>query len=160
MLSIIAAIAENGVIGHENTIPWRIPEDLKRFKEATIGKTVLMGRKTWESLPEKYRPLPGRTNVVITRQKDYRLPYGVRCFANIEEALRLCANEEVMVIGGAEIYRQTLPFADTLLITRITQQVAGDTFFPDIDPTVWQETEREEYHGYAFLTYKRLEQIL
>lgn len=153
MISLIAAIAENNVIGHGNTIPWRVPEDMKRFKEATMGKTVLMGRKTWESLPEKFRPLPGRKNVVVTRQENFSFPEGVFHFARLEDALRACADEEVMVIGGAEIYRQTLQLASCLLITRIHQTVAGDAFFPEIDPAVWQETQREEYDGYAFVTY-------
>ncbi len=155
MLTLIAAIAENNVIGHGNTLPWHIPEDLKRFKDATMGKTVLMGRKTWESLPNKSRPLPGRKNVVITRQENYPLPDGVRRFANIEDALNACANEDVFVIGGAEIYRQTLSLADLLIITHIAQTVPGDAFFPEIDPVFWQETQREVYNGYAFMTYER-----
>lgn len=155
MLSIIAALAHNNVIGHGNTIPWRIPEDMKRFKEATVGKTVLMGRKTWESLPEKFRPLPGRKNVVITRQENFSFPAGVFHFANMEDALRACADEDAMVIGGAEIYRQTMPLADALLITRVDQDVPGDAFFPEIDPAVWKETQREEYNGYSFVKYAR-----
>ncbi len=156
MLTLIAAIADNNVIGHENTIPWRIPEDMRRFKEATTGKTVLMGRKTWESLPEKYRPLPGRKNVVVTRQKNFLFPDGVFHFTSIEDALRACANEDVMVIGGAEIYRQTMPLADALIITRVHQTVEGDVFFPEIDPQTWKESLREEHNGFTFIEYVRI----
>src|SRR3990167_8903662 len=112
-ITLIAAISKNNVIGTEGRLPWHIPEDMKHFKTLTMGKVVLMGRKTWESIPEKFRPLPGRTNVIITRQPDYPVPTGVQTFQSTDDALK----NDVMVIGGAEIYRQTIDRADRLEIT-------------------------------------------
>lgn len=153
MISLIAAIAQNNCIGKNNTLPWHIPEDFKHFKTVTKGHPVLMGRKTWESLPEKSRPLPNRKNIVITRQTDYVVPEGVERFHTVEEAVAAHPNEEIMVIGGAEIYRQTIGIADTLYITHVNQTVDGDAFFPEINRTVWQEKEREDHEGFSFVTY-------
>lgn len=155
-LSLIAAIAENNCIGKNNTLPWHIPEDLKHFKEVTRGKTVLMGRKTWESLPERFRPLPDRLNIVITRQSPYTVPAGVEVYASPEEAVAARPLEEIMVIGGAEMYRQTIDQADTLYITHVKQSVEGDAFFPVIDPAVWKEAECEDHDGFSFVTYKHV----
>ncbi len=154
MLSLIAGISQNNCIGHNGQLPWHIPEDLKHFREVTAGKTVLMGRKTWESLPEKFRPLPNRTNLIITRQTDYSVPAGVEIYTTIEEAVTKHP-EEVIVIGGAEIYKQTIDQADRLYITHINQTVTGDAFFPEIDLNVWKEIEREDHEGYSFVTYKK-----
>lgn len=154
-LALIAAVAKNRCIGKTNQIPWYIPEDLKRFKALTMGKIVMMGRKTWESLPERFRPLPGRTNIVITRQTDYALPEGVERFGTIEDALRQHAGEEIFVIGGGELYRETIPLAHRLYITQVDQTVDGDVFFPKIDPEVWQEMEREDHQGFSFVIYER-----
>ena len=156
MLSLIAAIAENNCIGKNNSLPWHIPEDLKHFKEITSGKIVLMGRKTWESIPEKFRPLPKRTNIVITRQKDFSVPAGVEVYQEIEPALAAHPDEEIVVIGGAEIYRQTVDWADRLYITEVDQTVDGDAFFPEIAPTLWKEVEREKYDGFSFVNYQRI----
>ena len=155
MASIIAAIAENGCIGKDGTLPWHLPEDLKRFKELTMGHPVIMGRKTWESLPERFRPLPGRTNVVVTRQADYPLPEGVERVASIEDALAEHA-EDAFIIGGAQLYRDAMPLVDTLHITHVHATVDGDAFFPDIDAAVWRETEKEPREGFDFVTYHRI----
>ncbi len=153
MLSLIAGISQNNCIGLNGQLPWHIPEDLKHFREVTAGKIVLMGRKTWESLPEKFRPLPNRINIIITRQADYPAPTGVEIFATIDEAVATHPDEEIMVIGGAEIYKQTIDRADRLYITHVNQTVDGDAFFPAIDLNIWQETQREDHNGYSFVTY-------
>ena len=154
-ISLIAAISKNYVIGKNNDLPWHIPEDLKHFRDVTRGKTVLMGRKTWESIPEKFRPLPKRVNIVVTRNKEYQVPESVVLFNNIEEALASRSNEEVMVIGGGGIYAQTIKKADMLYITHVDMEVEGDVLFPQIDLSVWKETEREDHDGFSFVTYKR-----
>lgn len=154
-LSLIAAIAENNCIGKSGGLPWYLPEDLAHFKKLTSGKTVLMGRKTWESLPEKFRPLPKRTNIVITRQTDYVVPPDVEIYSTIDEAIARHQNEEIMVIGGAEIYKQTIDKADTLYITHIHKIIDGDAFFPEIDKNVWREVEREDHEEFGFVTYTR-----
>lgn len=167
MLSIVAAVSENGVIGNKGTLPWHLPEDMKRFKALTMGKIVLMGRKTWESLPEKFRPLPGRKNVVLTRQTTLTPALSLRgrargddespveTYTTIDEALAAHRGEDIMVIGGAEIYRQTIDKADTLYITEVHQQAEGDAYFPKIDPAKWQETAREDHGEISFVVYKR-----
>ncbi len=155
-ISLIAAIATNNCIGQHGKLPWHLPEDLKHFKELTTGKIVLMGRKTWESIPEKFRPLPNRKNLVITRQADFVVPAGVEVFSEIGVVIQKYGNSEIMVIGGAEIYEQTIALADTLYITHVHQTVVGGTaFFPTIDPTIWKETERKDEFGLSFITYQR-----
>ncbi len=154
-LSLIAAIAENNCIGKSGGLPWYLPEDLAHFKKVTSGKTVLMGRKTWESLPEKFRPLPNRKNIVITRQSDYPVPADVECYGTIDEALTSHKDETIMVIGGAEIYKQTIDQANTLFITHIHKIIDGDAFFPEIKKNLWQETEREDRDGFSFVTYTK-----
>lgn len=155
MLSLIAGISQNNCIGKNGQLPWHIPEDLKHFREVTAGKIVLMGRKTWESLPEKFRPLPNRINIIITRQADYSTPTGVEIFDTIDEAMSAHREQEIIVIGGAEIYQQTIAHADRLYITHINQTVDGDAFFPTIDTTIWHETERLDHDGYSFVTYEK-----
>ena len=155
-ITIIAAVAENGCIVKDGKLPWHLPEDLKHFKEVTTGNTVIMGRKTWESLPEKFRPLPHRKNVVITRQLDYSVPQEVSVFSSLESALNEYAHHSVMIIGGAEIYRQAFPLADKLELTRIHQRVEGDAFFPIINSAEWKEARRENHEGYSFFTYERI----
>jgi dihydrofolate reductase len=146
-ISIIAAVARNGVIGRDNRLPWHLPEDLKRFRALTMGHHVIMGRKTWESIG---RVLPGRTMVVVSRDPGYGVP-GCLIAHSLEEALGLCGDDpEVFVIGGAEIYRQALPMAGRLYLTRIEQDVAGDTCFPSFDMTEWSETSRGPVTGAGF----------
>jgi dihydrofolate reductase len=155
MVTIVAAVARNGCIGKDGTLPWRIREDLKHFRDVTMGKVVVMGRKTWESIPEKFRPLPGRTNVVVTRQASFPLPAGVERAASLESALAAHAGHEVVVGGGGTLYAAALPCANVLEITHVDRNVDGDTFFPSIDPAIWKPSRREEHDGFSFVTYRR-----
>lgn len=157
MIALVAAVAENNCIGVGGKLPWHIPEDMKRFRELTMGKVVFMGRKTWESIPLRFRPLPGRINVVVTRQADYatHVPAGVEVFGDISAALAAHAGTDIMVIGGAEIYTQTIYSADTLYITRVHQAVQGDAFFPEILPERWQLESVEDHEGFSFCVYHK-----
>lgn len=141
MISYVVAVSRNGVIGREGGLPWHISSDLKRFREITIGKPVVMGRKTWEGLPR--RPLPGRRNIVITRRRDFAAE-GAEVAATPEEALRLCAGApEVAIIGGGEIYKLFWPLVDRLYLTEVDLEVAGDTHFPAVLADEWREVGRE-----------------
>lgn len=153
---LIAAVAEGRVIGKDGTIPWHhqdeidYGEDLSRFKDLTLGHVVVMGRRTYESLG---RPLPKRTNVVITRNRDYDVPKAT-VVRSLEEALRQ-EDDKIYVIGGQEIYEQAMPLATRLEITEIHANYGGDTFFPEIDEEEWEITKREDRGHYSFLTYVR-----
>lgn len=140
-LAIIAAVARNGVIGRDNGLPWRLPADLRRFKTLTLGHPVIMGRRTWESIG---RPLPGRRNLVVSRNSDYAAP-GAELFASLARALAACAGHpgEVFVIGGAELYALALPAATRLYLTEIRADYAGDAHFPALDRGQWREDARE-----------------
>ena len=168
-ISLMVAMAKNRVIGRDNELPWRLKSDLQRFKKITMGKPIVMGRKTWESLG---RPLPGRLNVVVSRQAEYALPEGAVLVHSIDEAIALVAeqqptNTEVMVIGGAEIYQQALLQADRLYITHVYADVKGDAFFPSVNWNDWQEAQREDHkadpvgeaqknpYDYSFVVYDR-----
>jgi dihydrofolate reductase len=151
------AVAENGVIGKENNLPWHLPEDLKHFKELTLGKTVLMGRKTYESIVTRLgKPLPGRKNVVITRQTDYKVPDGVLIFSNLETAFKELANEDIYVIGGAEIYKQALPYAQKFFLTRVKGKYQGDAFFPPVNWSQWEKITEEDFNNFTFLEFKKI----
>jgi dihydrofolate reductase len=142
-ISIVAALARGGVIGRDNAIPWRIPEDLRRFRELTMGYPVVMGRRTWDSLPDRFRPLPGRRNVVLTRNPSWQAE-GAERASSLSDALRLLHGApQVFVIGGAEIYAAALPSADELLLTEIDADVEGDATFPPFDPAEFEESSRE-----------------
>lgn len=159
ILTLIAAVANNGVIGIANRLPWHLPADLKHFKQLTTGHTVIMGRKTWESLPAKFRPLPGRHNIIVTRNGEYRAE-GATVVASLPAAISAAQDEEAFVIGGAELYAVALPLADRLQLTEIAADFEGDTWFPAIDPAQWREVARETGQdeaglGYAFVTYQR-----
>ncbi|WP_348655055.1 dihydrofolate reductase [uncultured Thalassolituus sp.] len=163
-LSMIVAVAENGVIGRNNALPWYLPNDLKYFKQTTMGKPVIMGRKTYESIG---KPLPGRTNIVITRQADYQ-PEGVKVVNSVEAARELAESvclidgqEEAMIMGGAEIYTLALPHTDRLYLTEVHADVEGDAFFPEYDKSLWQEVAREDFaaegpnpYNYSFVVYE------
>lgn len=163
-LSMIVAVAENGVIGRNNALPWYLPNDLKYFKQTTMGKPVIMGRKTYESIG---KPLPGRTNIVITRQADYQ-PEGVKVVNSVEAARELAESvclidgqEEAMIMGGAEIYTVALPHTDRLYLTEVHADVEGDAFFPEYDKSLWQEVAREDFaaegpnpYNYSFVVYE------
>jgi dihydrofolate reductase len=157
-LTLIAAIGTNRVIGVAGGLPWRLPADLQHFKALTLGKPVVMGRRTWESLG---RPLPGRRNLVVTRQAGFAAP-GAEVFATVEAALAAAAEQpEVMVIGGGELYSQLLPQAAVLELTEVAATLAGDAFFPAFDPAVWPEVSREahaadERHAYAYTFVRRI----
>jgi len=158
LLSLIAARARNGVIGRDNALPWHLPEDLKYFKATTLGHPILMGRKTYDSIG---RPLPGRTSIVITRNPEWRAD-GCIVVPSIDTALQAVADrDEVFVIGGSELYAQTLPRADRLYLTEIDADFAGDAWFPQLDPAEWQELSRETHaddgrgFGFAFVVYQR-----
>ncbi len=159
-ISLLAAVARGGVIGRDGAIPWRIPEDVAHFKALTMGHAVVMGRRTWGSIPERFRPLPGRRNVVVTRNPDWSAE-GAERTRSLEEALHLLGNAtHVYVIGGAEVYAAALPLADELVLTEIDLDVEGDTFFPDWDRREFGETSREEHVSkngtpFAFVTYER-----
>ena len=144
MISIIVAVAQNGVIGGGNQLLWHISEDLQRFKRITSGHPVIMGRKTFESLG---RPLPNRHNVVITRQRDYS-PEGVTVVGSLEEAIALFpSDQEVFITGGGEIYRQAMPLADKVYLTIVCRDYEGDTHFPEIDPAQWKEIFHERHES-------------
>ena len=159
VLSLIVAVADNGVIGDGNRLPWRLPEDMRWFRRRTTGKPVVMGRKTYESIG---RPLPERTNIVLTRDPGYRVP-GCTVVGDIDQALAAAGEaEEVMVMGGAEVYRQLLPRAGRLYLTRVHAAPDGDAWFPEIDPESWREVEREDHPAdadhavaYSFLILER-----
>ena len=141
-LSIIVAIAHNGVIGLNNNLPWHLPEDLKRFRELTTGHHIIMGRKTYESLG---RLLPGRTTVIVTRNKNYHIK-GALIAYSLEQALSFCGDDsEAFLIGGAELYQAGLNLADKLYMTEVDLDVAGDAFFPKLDLTHWQELDRQSH---------------
>jgi len=157
-LALIAAVAANGVIGSDNALPWRLPEDLKRFKALTLGHPVIMGRKTFESIG---RPLPGRRNLVITRNAGYRAD-GCEVLDSLEAALAACAGstDEVFVIGGAQIYAEALPLAQRLYLTEIRRDYPGDARFPEWSRAQWKEVARERRCGedglpYDFADYER-----
>ena len=158
MLILVAAVAKNNAIGKSNDLPWYLPEDLKHFKEITKGKTVLMGRKTFESIMARLgKPLPNRLNIVITRQPDYEVPEGVEVYQNIEKAVAAHVGEDIYVIGGGEIYRQTVGMASRMYLTLIDKEVEGaDAFFPEISGDQWREAEREDHEEYSFVTYEKV----
>jgi dihydrofolate reductase len=164
-LALIAAVADNGVIGRDNTLPWHLPEDLKYFKRTTMGKPIVMGRLTYESIG---RPLPGRVNIVISRQSALRID-GVQVVADLPTALELAEAtasregvDELVVIGGAQIYALALPLAQRLYLTEVHADVAGDAFFPAWDREQWQELQRQRHpasdanpYDYSFVVYER-----
>ena len=162
LLALIAARARNGVIGIDNRLPWHLPEDMKFFRETTRGKPVIMGRKTWESLPDAFRPLPGRLNIVVSRNGRFAAAGGT-VVGSLPDALSAAGDAEIaFLIGGAELYRQAIPLADRLVLTEIDKDFEGDAFFPDFDRSAWTESSRdariaESGLPFAFVTYERIE---
>ena len=158
-INMIYARAANGVIGTGNAMPWHLPEDSARFKRLTQGWPVIMGRKTWDSLPPRFRPLPGRTNIVITRQPDWR-EAGAHPASSLDDALAQCGtSEEVWIIGGAQIYAQAEPLAHRIEVTEIAQDFDGDAFAPTLSKA-WQETAREAHVSsnglpFSFVTFEK-----
>ena len=145
-LSILVAMARNRVIGQNNTLPWHLPADLRHFKSLTMGKTIVMGRKTYQSIG---RPLPGRANIIITRQTSYEVP-GAVVVNSIEDALKVCRetsvhDSEIFIIGGEKLFRQTIKICQRMYITEIQRDFEGDTFFPEFNPNDWEETQRDKH---------------
>ncbi|MDQ3049182.1 MAG: dihydrofolate reductase [Bacteroidota bacterium] len=165
MISIIVAVGKNNVIGKDNKLIWHLPADMKFFKEKTTGHCIITGRKNYESIPEKFRPLPNRTNIIITRQIDYPAP-GAIIVGSVEEALSLAkktGDEEIFIIGGAEIFRQTLHLTDTIYLTKIDHEFNGDVFFPVLPEDQWKETQRtagitdeKNIYNYEFITLEKI----
>lgn len=164
IISLIAAVAENNVIGKDNNLPWHLPTDMKYFRDTTMGHCVIMGRKNYDSIPLKYRPLDGRTNIVVTRQKDFKAE---NCIVvnSVEDALAVAREKnetEAFVIGGADIYRQTIDIADKVYYTKIHHSFEGDAFFPEIDPAKWKLISKKDVpadaknkHPFSFCVYQK-----
>ena len=162
MINLIVAKASNNVIGAKNDLIWHLPNDLKHFKNLTSGHPIIMGRKTFESLG---RPLPNRTNIVVTRDKDWQAENIQKEFSlekAIESAKKI--NEDIYIIGGGNIYKQAMEFADVLYITEVHHEFEGDTYFPEIDEEIWEEVARENFmkdekhpYAYSYVTYKRIQ---
>jgi dihydrofolate reductase len=160
MITLVLAMADNGVIGDRGAIPWRIPADMRRFKALTMGKPIVMGRKTWDSFPKK--PLPGRTNIVITRDKSFAAA-GAVVVHSFDEALARAAAEkadEIAIVGGAEIYRAALPRAGRIELTEVHAEIEGDTRLETFDPATWREVAREDHStgdglGFSYVTLER-----
>jgi len=158
IISIIAAMDENNLIGNAGKLPWYLPADLAHFKAITLGKPIVMGRKTYDSIG---KPLPERHNIIITRQKDLKIE-GVTVVHSLEDAMRAAGEvEELMIIGGANLYKQALPLTNRLYITLVHTKATGDTYFPEWNPDEWEEASREDHkpddknkYPYSFITYK------
>lgn len=163
-ISIIVAVGANNAIGKDNSLIWHLPADMKFFKDKTTGHCIITGRKNYESIPEKFRPLSNRTNIIVTRQQDYYAP-GTLIVNSLEEAIakaNALSKGEIFIIGGGDIFKQSLAYTDTIYLTRIEASFDADVFFPELDPGVWQEVSREKgikdeknKYDYSFLTYKR-----
>ncbi|HEU4708956.1 MAG TPA: dihydrofolate reductase [Methylophilaceae bacterium] len=157
-LSLIVAVARNGVIGKDNTLPWHLPEDLKRFRALTTGHHIIMGRKTYESIG---RLLPGRTTVIVTRNKNYHVP-GALIADSLQQAVALCGDdEEAFLIGGAELFRDGMQLSHRVYLTEIDADFTGDVFMPPLDPADWQEVSRERHASgqgwdYSYINYERI----
>jgi dihydrofolate reductase len=163
-LSLIVAMARNRVIGNNGAIPWRLPNELQLFKRVTMGHHIIMGRKTWESIK---RLLPGRTSVIVTRQKDYAVP-GAMVVDSLQSAIKACSGDtEIFVIGGGELYREAMPIADRIYLTTVDAQPAGDTLMPEFDMNDWREISSENFaadarhaHAYRFSVLERNRKII
>jgi dihydrofolate reductase len=162
-INLLYARAANGVIGANGTIPWHLPEDMAHFKQQTAGAPVVMGRKTWDSLPPRFRPLPGRQNIVVTRQADWHAE-GAHRVGSLQEAFALCAQqqpEDIWVIGGAQIYAEAEPLAQRAVVTVLERDYEGDAYAPVLDAAAWRETQRashvsaKEGIAFSFVTYER-----
>lgn len=163
-ITLIAAKAKNNVIGKDNQLIWKLSADLKRFKNLTSGHHILMGRKTYDSLG---KPLPNRTHLIISRSYDFQAPEGHFAFPSVEDAFIFCNKigvDDLFIIGGGQTYRETINLCDKLEITEVDAMPDGDTYFPEINPEIWKETEREDYpaddkneYPYSFVTYEKID---
>ena len=157
MITLVAAIGKDNCIGSHGGLPWNIPEDMKRMREFTRGKVLIMGRKTYESIPENRRPLPDRTNVIITSDANYAVPIGVEKYKTINEAIAAHKDEEIIGFGGEKIFTEMLPLADALEITHVNQTVEEcSAYFPPIDLAIWHEVSREDWPDFSFVRYERI----
>jgi len=164
IVSLIAAVSKNKIIGRNNDLPWRLPDDMKYFMQTTLHHHVIMGRKNYESLPEKFRPLPNRKNIVITRQKDFKAE-GCMVVNSLQAALKIAEDaqeEEVFIIGGAQVYKQALPLTQRMYLTEIDAIVLGDTSFPEFEQGEWTEMSRKNHSAdskhqfeFDFVVYER-----
>jgi dihydrofolate reductase len=164
-ISIIAAVSENNVIGRNNALPWHLPADLNYFKEKTMGHCVIMGRKNFDSIPDKYRPFGGRTNIVVTNQKEFHAE-GVMVVHSIPEAIEIAKakkENECFIIGGGEIFRQCIHLCDKIYLTRIHQKIDGDVFFPELKKEEWKEissihrpADEKNKYNFTFLIYEKI----
>lgn len=154
-MAYVVAMDDNRLIGRDNDLPWRLPDDMAWFRRQTMGKPCIMGRKTYDSLPPRFRPLPGRLNIVITRNVDYHAP-GAIVVHSIEDALRAAGDvEEIIIVGGAALFRRLMPVVDRLYLTQVHGMAEGDVFFPEYDRAQWRESFRQNHavddrHPYAF----------
>jgi dihydrofolate reductase len=163
IISFVVAMDRNRLIGADGRLPWRLPDDMKHFRQVTMGKPVLMGRKTYESIPDRFRPLSGRTNIILTRQVGYDAPDCLVVHSLAEAVTAGAGQSELMVIGGAQLYEQLLPMANRLYLTLVDGEFKGDVFFPCLDMTQWREVSRQD-HGrddrhpvpFTFLLLERL----
>lgn len=161
MISLVVAVSENYVIGKDNKLIWHLPADLKFFKEVTMGHHMIMGRKTFESIG---RPLPGRTSVVVTRNKELSLPEGVLVADSLQNAIAMCGNDpEICIIGGAQIFKEAMPIADRIYLTIIHQEFEGDVYFPKPDPNEWKMVSRKDFqpdeknpYSYSFCQLEKI----
>lgn len=161
MISLVVAVGDDYVIGKDNKLIWHLPADLKFFKNVTMGHHMIMGRKTFESID---KPLPGRTSVVVTRNSELKLPEGVLKASDLREAIALCGNDpEICIIGGAQIFKEALPLADRIYLTKIHHHFEGDVYFPEPDPGVWKEVKREDFspdeknlYSYSFCQLEKI----
>ena len=163
-ISIIAAVAQNGVIGKDNDLVWHLPDDMRFFSTKTKGHIVVMGRKNWDSIPLKYRPLPNRENIILTRNKEFRTD-GAEVFDSLEKAIihsNKTPEKEIFIIGGSEIYKLALPYTYRMYLTEIAESFEGDTYFPEYDKSMWKEISRihhpkDEKHAseFDFVEYLR-----
>jgi dihydrofolate reductase len=160
-VALIAAVGLNRAIGKDGQLLWRLPEDMRHFRDTTRGKPVVMGRKTWESLPETFRPLPGRLNIVVTHNREYSAR-GALVAASLGDALQMAGDApEIFVIGGAELYRQAMPIAHRLHLTEVADRPDADAFFPEVNADAWEEVSREAVRAagtvpdFAFVEYRR-----
>lgn len=156
MIAIIAAVAKNNVIGKKNDLPWYLPEDLKRFKELTTGHTVIMGRRTYESIITRLgKPLPNRKNIVITRNSNYQAPEGVVVVQSFNEALAAAGDDDAFIIGGEQIFKDAICKADTMYLTEIHRDYDGDVYFPEMFYDKWNRGVELDTPEYAFVIYRR-----
>jgi dihydrofolate reductase len=163
-ISLIVAVAENGVIGKNNDLPWHLPKDMKYFRDTTMGHCVIMGRKNYDSIPEKYRPLEGRTNIVVTRNKEFKAENCI-VVSSIEKAIeeaRKKNDDEIFIIGGADIFRQSINLADKIYYTKIHHTFDGDVFFPKLDEKKWKlisqkniEADAKNQFSFSFCVYEK-----